>query len=1039
MADNTDKLAPKILIVDDEVLIAEDLASRIEGLGYTICGQAPSAEKAFELLEKQQPDLVMMDIVIKGEMDGIEAAEVIRDKWGIPVVFLTAYADSDRLERAKLTYPFGYILKPFQDRDIKITVEMALYAARADGERRAAAKSLRRSNNFLHTVVEQSPFPMWISDEKGTLININQACRDLLQISAEEVVGKYNIFEDTIVIDQGLIPTVRKAYEEGVKVNFHIDWYAGDISNVELKNRVRVMLDVTISPIKEEDGQVTNAIIQHIDVTRQRMTEEALRESESRLVQAQHIAHIGNWEWNILTNQAFWSDEIFRIYGFKPQEISPDFDLVINAMHPDSINEFRAAIDASLNEDRPFELDYQFFRKDGTVAVVHAIGHVFLDAEGKAFKMVGIVQDITDPKQAEEALRESEERHRTILRTAIDGFWMADMQGRFLEVNEAYCRMSGYSEQELLGMSISDIEYIDTSADTAGYMQRIVAQGEDRFETRHRHKDGNIFDVEVSVKYLPGQGGRSVAFLRDITGRKRAEKEQREKQELFRDVFEQAAVGMSILSPSGVWLQVNQRLSHILGYSEEELLDINFRDITPAESVDNDVERVRQMVAGIRNADSWEKRYIRKDGQVIWVRITTALTRDQDGRPKYFLTVTEDINELKETEKDKAVLQLQLQQAHKIEAIGTLAGGIAHDFNNLLQAINGYTQLLLMDKAEQDPEYPSLMAIQNAGTRASNLVRQLLLFSRKAEIVRRPVDLNLEIEQARRILERTIPKMVDIEVHPGGRLWPVLADPVQVEQILLNLGTNAADAMPDGGKLVIETADIILDDDYAQRHLDAQPGRYVLITVSDTGHGMDQETMEKIFDPFFTTKEFGQGTGLGLASVYGIVKNHGGNILCYSEVGQGTSFKIYMPAMEQPETLGENDEAPQPIQSGTETILFVDDEAPIRDFGFNALHHFGYQVMTATNGQEALQIYTEKKDGIDLVILDIGMPVMGGHQCLVELRKVNPSVRVLIASGYSINGHARKVMDSGAMGFISKPYQINELLSRVRSALDEKK
>ena len=267
-----------------------------------------------------------------------------------------------------------------------------------------------------------------------------------------------------------------------------------------------------------------------------------------------------------------------------------------------------------------------------------------------------------------------------------------------------------------------------------------------------------------------------------------------------------------------------------------------------------------------------------------------------------------------------------------MEAIGTLAGGISHDFNNLLQAITGYTELLLLEETEYSKGYKSLIAIAEASHRASDLVRQLLLFSRKANSAKKRIAIQHEVERAKTMLERTIPKMVDIQVHMGNRLWPIMADPVQIEQMLLNLGTNAADAMPEGGRLLFEIENLTLDQDYINCHIGAQPGRYVLLTVSDTGQGMDEDTTKKIFEPFYTTKEFGKGTGLGLASVYGIVQSHDGYINCYSEVGQGTRFKIYLPAIKKPE-IGEIEvKETTPIPKGNETILLVDDEEAIRGF-----------------------------------------------------------------------------------------------------------
>ena len=279
--------------------------------------------------------------------------------------------------------------------------------------------------------------------------------------------------------------------------------------------------------------------------------------------------------------------------------------------------------------------------------------------------------------------------------------------------------------------------------------------------------------------------------------------------------------------------------------------------------------------------------------------------------------------------------------------------------------------------------------------------------------------------------------MIAIELHLGSRLWPINADPVQVEQILLNLGGNAADAMPEGGKLLIETENVVLDESFSQSHPGAEPGNYVLITVSDTGQGMDKETVEHIFEPFFTTKGIGKGTGLGLASVYGIVKNHGGYITCTSEVDQGATFKIYLPATDR----SDDDEAKvvesEPIKGGTETILLVDDEEPIRNFASQVLDKHGYKVLTASSGEEAVEIFAEKSKIVDLVILDIGMPGMGGYKCLREIMGIDPSAKVFVASGYSINGLVKETVEAGAVGYIGKPYKLADLLYEVRSVLDK--
>ena len=391
-----------------------------------------------------------------------------------------------------------------------------------------------------------------------------------------------------------------------------------------------------------------------------------------------------------------------------------------------------------------------------------------------------------------------------------------------------------------------------------------------------------------------------------------------------------------------------------------------------------------------------------------WFLSSVHPVRDDQGRIYAAQIMSQDITERKQAQEEKERLQSQLHQAQKMESIGTLAGGVAHDFNNLLQAVGGYTQMLLLDKKQDHPDYPNLKGIQRAGDRASELVRQLLLFSRKMEAEPRPVNLNHEVGAVRDMLARTIPKMIDIEIYLEGELWTVTADPVQMERVLLNLGANAADAMPEGGKLVFETKNVLLDDEYTQKYLELKPGRYVLLAVSDTGRGMDEQTLEHIFEPFYTTKDIGKGTGLGLASAYGIVQSHGGNILCYSEPDRGTTFKIYLPAVDQPDA-GRLEEPPaRPPHGRGETVLVVDDEESVRDLSRQALKSFGYLVRTASSGEEALEIYAGRPGGFDLVLMDIGMPGMGGHACLREILALDPKAKVLIASGYTTNGQVKK-------------------------------
>ncbi|MBF0528464.1 MAG: response regulator [Deltaproteobacteria bacterium] len=519
----------------------------------------------------------------------------------------------------------------------------------------------------------------------------------------------------------------------------------------------------------------------------------------------------------------------------------------------------------------------------------------------------------------------------------------------------------------------------------------------------------------------------------EISERNLLEDELREALLYSRNLLESSLDPLVTISPDGKITDANAASEKVTGVPRAKLIGTDFSDYFT--DPDKAGEGYRQAL-DIGFVTDYPLSIKHLNGQITDVIYNASLYRNKDGSVAGVFASARDITQLKQAEEEKERLQERLYQAQKLESIGILAGGIAHEFNNLLQAILGYNSLILLDKAENDKDCPNLRAIQMTAQRAALLVRQLLLFSRRVEVQRRPLDLNQEVEQARRMLERIIPKTIDIDVHPGSRLWAVKADPIQIQQVLLNLGNNAADAMPAGGKLIIETANLTLDEGYAHEHLGAAPGNYVLLTVSDTGLGIDRKTIQHIFEPFFTTKEIGRGTGLGLAAVYGIVKSHGGFITCYSEVGQGTTFKIYLSAIEQKETISDSSSAGQLPVGGTETILLADDEPSIRNFASKALQHFGYTVIVATSGEEAVEIFSSAPKQINLVILDIGMPGMGGYQCLQELLNIDQAAKVVIASGYSVADQLKKSLEAGAAGFVRKPYQLNDLLDNVRAVLD---
>ena len=425
-------------------------------------------------------------------------------------------------------------------------------------------------------------------------------------------------------------------------------------------------------------------------------------------------------------------------------------------------------------------------------------------------------------------------------------------------------------------------------------------------------------------------------------------------------------------------------------------------------------------------------------GESVWIAWTFKPIFDTEGHFKEILCIGNDVTELKRTGEEKKDLETQLLRAQKMEAVGTLAGGIAHDFNNILQTIFSYSQILLMSMDETDPEYSKLKTIENSVRRASDLTKRLLIFSRRIESKLEPLDLNQEVVQITKMLERTIPKMIDIELRLAASLRTINGDIGQIEQIIMNLGVNARDAMPEGGKLIFETGNVTLDEAYCRSHLGSRQGDYVLLSVSDTGHGMDKRIVEHIFEPFYTTKEIGKGTGLGLAMVYGIVKSHHGYITCQSDPGRGTTFQIYFPVIEEitEEEVQETQEERIDIRGGDETILLVEDEEDIRELGKEILSNTGYKVLTAKDGETALEIYESEREQVDMVILDLIMPGMGGRRCLERLLKVNPQAKVVIASGYSVDNNTKEMIEKWVKGFVGKPYDIYEILKVTRDVLD---
>ncbi len=530
------------------------------------------------------------------------------------------------------------------------------------------------------------------------------------------------------------------------------------------------------------------------------------------------------------------------------------------------------------------------------------------------------------------------------------------------------------------------------------------------------------------------------ATINSFMQRKKAEHYFIENQRMLQLIYKNSHIGMAFLDKSLSTKTINPVMAEILGYKQNEIDKKPFKEIFRENTLP--VEVLEDVLNNrLKFKDERFKAYIknRSDRQPGYYNIHIAPLFDDNNDVTNIVLFVMDITNLVNAQEDKLKIETQLRHSQKMEAVGVLAGGIAHDFNNILQAISGYVQLIMLSKEEDHPDYKYLNQIETSAQRAADLVKQILIFSRKVESKLTPLNLNNEVENVNKILRRILPKMIEVKLDLTDETPVINADAAQLQQIMMNLAVNAKDVMPDGGELVFKTEIIYVDKNQFYGESEINPGQYVLLTVSDTGTGMDDKTIEHIFEPFFTTKGVGKGTGLGLSMAYGIVQNHGGFITCTSRIGKGTKFKIYFPCnkiVELTEYAGEaTNTDSEKINEVNETILLVDDEKPILDIADKMLKKYGYKTLTANCGETAIEIYKENIKLIDMVILDLGMPGMGGYKCLPLLLDLNPELKVLVASGYATKD-INKVLKLGAAGFISKPYMIDAMTKKIRNILE---
>jgi PAS domain S-box-containing protein len=865
----------------------------------------------------------------------------------------------------------------------------------------------------------------------------NQSTLKLFGCSAEQLVGKG---------DECFFPpdTVRQLREVDLRVfsgtrneqEINVSGSGPAVSN-------RVYWEVKTPLYADPERQTVLGLLGiSTDITERKRAEEALEESSERLRREKEFTETlidsspdTIFVFDPATGKAVvWNEAFRQVSGYTDEEIA-------GLKAPDSYYSTEDLQRAEETIKRVFEdgrgtVELTLLTKQGQ-AVPFEYNVSVLPGEGSATPVfISIGRDLTEHKQAEEALRLT----RFTLEHVSDALFWITPDARLVDVNEAACRSLGYARDELLRLTVPDVDIQHSAAVWPAHFEELRRRGSLTFESVQRAKDGRLIPVEIVANYVQfGDKERNCAFVRDITKRKQAEEERRRIEEDRQRFFLLAESSSEFIGMCDLDLQpvyVNPAGRRMVGlpdmaaacrvkvpdyfYPEDQAFIANEFFPRVLREGHGDVEiRLRHF----------------QTGEPLWFYYYLFSVHDAGGNAIGWATVSHDITERRRADEEKQMLQAQLTQALKMEAVGRLAGGVAHDFNNMLGVILGHTGMALEMAAPTDPLRGNLAAIEKAALRCADLTRQILAFARKQTVAPRAIDLNSTVEAMLKMLRRLIGEDIAMAWIPGEELWPVQVDPAQIDQIMANLCVNARDAIAGVGKITIETGNVVFDEAYCAAHAGSVPGEYVLLAVSDDGCGMDAETLSHVFEPFFTTKTLGQGTGLGLATVYGAVKQNQGFINVYSEPGQGTTIKIYLRRhAAQPEPAAEEGQSREAVGDG-ETILLVEDEPDILQTTTALVERLGYRVLAASTPGAALRLAREHTGRIDLLMTDVVMPEMNGRDLAKSIQSLYPDIGRLFMSGYTANVIAHHgVLDPG-VHFLQKPFSMQDLGAKIREAL----
>ncbi|MBA4389915.1 MAG: hypothetical protein C0399_03145 [Syntrophus sp. (in: bacteria)] len=907
---------------------------------------------------------------------------------------------------------------PKLNEDISLLKQRIKELEQSETKHKKAEAALRTSEAKFKEIFETIEDLYYETDSKGIVTIVSPSLHRLTGWNEEDVIGKpaTKFYVDSSDRKKLYVKLSEKGYVHDYEVF------------LKRKDGEERLTSLSARMIIDDNGQPIGLRGLLRDITDRKRAEEALKESEGKFRDLAEKSVAGVY---------LVQDGIFKYVNLKlAQVLGYSIDEIIDKM---------TAEDTIFPEDWPIVEESMHKRLSGEVESLHyefrirtkdqQVKNTEVYSSRTVYQgrpaVIGTMLDITERKLAEETLKLSEVTYREIFNTVNDTIWIHDIEtGELIDVNDNVMEMFGYPVREAMGLSVEDISsgIHPFTQETVVELLRKAAAGEPQhFEWHCRHKDGHLFWSEVNLKLGIIAGKKCIlAIERDITTRKHAEEEITREREKLKTLSDNAPFGMVLINKEGHFTYINRKFTELFGY---ELPDIPDGRTWCRKAYPNAVYRHTVISAwreDLRDDRPGERKpnvftVTCKDGtqKIVHFIFSVLITGDS-------LMTCENITELRQ-------LENQLRQSQKMESIGTLAGGIAHDFNNILTVMTGYAALLKMklDKSSSLRSYVDQVLL--ASQKAADLTQSLLAFSRQQPVNLVPVNMNHTVKVAEKLLRRLLTENIEFRTSLADDDTIVMADKSQMDQILFNLVANARDAMPKGGTLTIETAITTINKSFIKIHGFGEPGKYVQINISDTGTGMDEITRQKIFDPFFTTKEVGKGTGLGLATVYGIVKQHNGYITVESTLNQGTTFHIYLPAVKM--MVDQQHDTTTPSTTGNETILIAEDDAEVRHFMREALKGHGYTVREATDGEDVVERFKEYRD-IDLIVIDSVMPKKNGWEAYEEIHRIDPHIKVLFTSGYTKDIFLDKGIEEKGFDFIAKPLLLDDLLWKVREILD---